>query len=280
MLAVLSLIVGANAQAERAKVWHAAASIAVAGDGVQVLDSRTVSFSSDAKRRCDTDDYPSYTRSGIKTVNWDAYEACQTGADLAFELSSAQTLTYLSYFVQEIGVPEAFLDRLSHLRGLDGTQSQEYADTRVGPVLTTFSYDGGNGLYVRVERVGVAVDPNYVRPTAARTSSGTASASSPSPSTPPASQEATGLTDLPEGSWIAVLESIPSDSPLDEALAKAADLKNNDRHPIVLSSTRHLGLNSGYWVVADGPHDSEAAARAACSNYGRPVGGSCYARST
>lgn len=136
----------------RDNVWDSAVSKVVGGTVVKVQGDKAISFNSDPKRDCDLDDFPSYTRSGIQTIDRPAYEACESSADLDFSISVTQTNMYLTTFVTEIGLPESFLDELSRVRGLDGTQTREYANTKVGPVKVTYKYDGSNGIYVLIER--------------------------------------------------------------------------------------------------------------------------------
>lgn len=101
-------------------------------------------------------------------------------------------------------------------------------------------------------------------------------AAAPPDPVPPANHEASFEDQLPRGSYLLVLESYPkSTHSMSSASAKAASLGR----ATVIDSSRVPGLNAGYWaVVHDSYFMSKSQAQAACSSYGRSVGGPCYAR--
>ena len=82
------------------------------------------------------------------------------------------------------------------------------------------------------------------------------------------------------GSWVTVLDSIPKNNmSRASARARAATLERSGApKPFVLDSSQTPGLNSGYWAIVVGHYATESAARSACGQLGRPVGGSCYPR--
>nr|NLI50233.1 hypothetical protein [Propionibacterium sp.] len=87
--------------------------------------------------------------------------------------------------------------------------------------------------------------------------------------------------DALSSTYVMVLASLDKNTvTLAEARAQAAALASaSGRAPKVLDSSATAGMNAGYWAIVDGPHGSEAAARASCAAYGRTQGtGECYLR--
>lgn len=142
----------AIAAQERDTAWNTAVDAARKGMGAKVHDERSVSFTSARKTDCDADDYQKYDYWLGTVTDWDALEVCRSAADLVFSASVTATMTTIDGFTQALGLPAAFGERLKGTRGLDGTQESTFEDTKVGTVHVTYSYDGGNGLFVQFER--------------------------------------------------------------------------------------------------------------------------------
>lgn len=102
-------------------------------------------------------------------------------------------------------------------------------------------------------------------------------AKSPSGSAPTASMGVE--SSLKKGQWVLVLESLPKKTKSQkDAYAVASRLAKN-RSTAVLDSNRVPGLTNGYWAVVALPFStSKNAATSGCRDFGRKVGGSCYAR--
>ncbi len=110
-----------------------------------------------------------------------------------------------------------------------------------------------------------------------------APAPAPAPATvtvtaPPADSPTytTSESQLPYGSYVLVLDSLPkSRYSLESAYGTARRIGG----ATVIDSSKTPGLNSGYWaVIDDGYYWSQSAAKAACAQHGRGVGGACYPR--
>lgn len=82
-----------------------------------------------------------------------------------------------------------------------------------------------------------------------------------------------------KGDWVLVLESLPKKSKTQADARSVASRVSKGRAVAILDTNRYTGLTKGYWaVVAGNWFKSERAARAACADFGRKPGGSCYAR--
>lgn len=105
-------------------------------------------------------------------------------------------------------------------------------------------------------------------PTATATPSATASAT-PNPAV---------VTELPAGTWVTVLKSLPQGSfTADDALAQAATMGNEEHRPVVLDSNA-FGFTPNYWVVAVPGAASARDATAVCTDLGINDRNQCYPR--
>lgn len=88
------------------------------------------------------------------------------------------------------------------------------------------------------------------------------------------------LRQLPSGSWITVVDSIPK-TELDAASAvtRAQGFGASQTDSIAVVDTDVIkGLTPGYWALAVVGADSKQAAEMVCRRLGRTLGGSCYPR--
>lgn len=87
------------------------------------------------------------------------------------------------------------------------------------------------------------------------------------------------VTELPEGSWIAVLDS-PSQTTMtpEQALARAAELSKPGYQAVPVDTNRVPGMNPNYWAIAVVGKTSRAEAAAVCQAVGIPLGDRCYPR--
>lgn len=125
-----------------------------------------------------------------------------------------------------------------------------------------------------------------LRPTqvqAAAPSGTSASSTQSGQNSEPASNQTPGVPpevvlSLPANSWITVLESVPkSEATADVVVARAHSLSSTTPLSVV-DTDAVAGLRAGYWAIAITGHPTRQAARAACADVGRPVGGTCYDR--
>lgn len=87
------------------------------------------------------------------------------------------------------------------------------------------------------------------------------------------------LTELPVGSWVTVLASLPKGSVTsDQAVARAARESRNGYTAVVIDTDRFTGLTRGYWAVVIPGADSRAASNAVCADLGIAVSNKCYPR--
>ncbi len=119
------------------------------------------------------------------------------------------------------------------------------------------------------------------------TPSATPSASvAPSESAPPtqASEPPPGpipgiTTELPVGTWVTVLDSLPKASTTPEqAIERAAALSHPEHQAIVIDTNAFTGLNPNYWAVVIPGAESRAASAEVCKAIGIPAGDKCYPR--
>ena len=86
-------------------------------------------------------------------------------------------------------------------------------------------------------------------------------------------------TELPVGTWVTVLDSLPQGSvSAEQAIARAAELSRPGHNAIVIDTNRFEGLNANYWAVVIPGAESRAASNAVCEAIGLPVGNNCYPR--
>ena len=107
-------------------------------------------------------------------------------------------------------------------------------------------------------------------------------AESPEPdeSAEPGDEPIPGITtELPVGTWVTVLDSLPQGSvSAEQAIARAAELSRPGHTAIVIDTNRFEGLNANYWAVVIPGAESRAASNAVCEAIGLPVGNNCYPR--
>ncbi|MBB1501298.1 hypothetical protein H5397_07640 [Propioniciclava sp. MC1683] len=107
-------------------------------------------------------------------------------------------------------------------------------------------------------------------------------AESPEPdeSAEPGDESVPGITtELPVGTWVTVLDSLPQGSvSAEQAIARAAELSQPGHTAIVIDTNRFEGLNANYWAVVIPGAESRAASNAVCKAIGLPVGNNCYPR--
>lgn len=118
-------------------------------------------------------------------------------------------------------------------------------------------------------------------PTATRTPTHTPTPTpSDSPSaTPSPTVNANVVTDLPAGSWITVLKSLPqSQVSADEAVAMAAQYGNDSHRAVVIDTNAFPNLNAGYYAIVIPGQSSRAESNAVCAAIGIAVGDDCYPR--
>ena len=107
----------------------------------------------------------------------------------------------------------------------------------------------------------------------------TASAAPSASPTPAQTPNPNVVTDLPVGSWVTVLASLPKGSvTAEQAIARAAQESRNGYTAIVIDSDAFEGLNPGYWAVVIPGSDSRNASNAVCDALGIGVNSQCYPR--
>ena len=86
-------------------------------------------------------------------------------------------------------------------------------------------------------------------------------------------------TELPVGTWVTVLDSLPQGSvSAEEAIERARNL-TPPGHDVIVMDTNHFGgLNPNYWAVVIPGAESRAASNDVCRAIGIPVGNKCYPR--
>ena len=102
----------------------------------------------------------------------------------------------------------------------------------------------------------------------------------PDESAEPGDEPIPGITtELPVGTWVTVLDSLPQGSvSAEQAIARAAELSRPGHTAIVIDTNRFEGLNANYWAVVIPGAESRAASNAVCEAIGLPVGNNCYPR--
>jgi hypothetical protein len=138
----------------RILAWDSAVATASSEPFVTVDSEDAITFRSARKKYCDPDDFMHYDGGWGETVNWDAVETCKLQAEVNFSDSAMAAVARIETFAAQVGIPASFSARLTAARGLDGTQQVEFEDTKAGPLRATFSYDGGNGVFLQIERLG------------------------------------------------------------------------------------------------------------------------------
>ena len=87
------------------------------------------------------------------------------------------------------------------------------------------------------------------------------------------------IVELPAGTWVPVLDSLPQGSvSAEQAIARPAELSRPGHTAIVIDTNRFEGLNANYWAVVIPGAESRAASNAVCEAIGLPVGNNCYPR--
>lgn len=100
----------------------------------------------------------------------------------------------------------------------------------------------------------------------------------PTPTPSPTAPEGI-VTDLSDGTYITVLESLRKGSvSADQALARASRLGNETYRPVVLDSDEFDNLKPGFWVIAIPGAVDGAQAKARCAEVGEAFGTDCYVR--
>ena len=87
------------------------------------------------------------------------------------------------------------------------------------------------------------------------------------------------VTELPTGTWVTVLDSLPQGSvSAEQAGARAEQLAKPGHEVIVIDTNRFEGLNRNYWAVVIPGAESRAASNDVCRDIGMAVGVTCYPR--
>ena len=110
-----------------------------------------------------------------------------------------------------------------------------------------------------------------------------ASPSADATPTPEATPEPTAnpniVTELPVGSWVTVLASLPKSEVTAEQAVERAQLESrNGQTAIVIDTDAFTGLNTGYWAVVVPGADSRSASNEVCRALGMAVNDKCYPR--
>ncbi|HHU39294.1 MAG TPA: hypothetical protein GXZ45_08455 [Propionibacterium sp.] len=106
---------------------------------------------------------------------------------------------------------------------------------------------------------------------------------SPTPTPEPSETESAPpegiVTELPTGTWVTVLDSLPQGSvSAEQAVARAEQLAKPGHEVIVIDTNRFEGLNRNYWAVVIPGAESRAASNDVCRDIGMAVGDTCYPR--
>ncbi len=101
--------------------------------------------------------------------------------------------------------------------------------------------------------------------------------------TPGATPEPTAnpaiVTELPVGTWVTVLASLPKDAvTAEQAIDRAARESRNGYTAIVIDTNEFSGLNAGYWAVVIPGAESRSASNEVCRGLGMAVNDKCYPR--
>ena len=116
-------------------------------------------------------------------------------------------------------------------------------------------------------------------PSASATPTPTPSASATPTPTPEPTAHPGVVTELPAGTWVTVLASLPKNAVTpDQAVERAAKESRDGHTAIVLDTNEFEGLNAGYWAVVIPGADSREASNQVCRDLGIPLGNKCYPR--
>jgi len=141
----------------------------------------------------------------------------------------------------------------------------------------------GAGLWWLLGRTGSGdAQGSEARQTKTATAQVTATVTAVAPAAPTAAPSTTAalptIRDLPAGTVISVLQSMPQGEFTEaQAWQRAKELSVSAHPLVVVDSSSVSGLNAGYWALSVVQRDGVDGA-SICSAYGRAVGGTCYDR--
>ncbi len=120
---------------------------------------------------------------------------------------------------------------------------------------------------------------NHTGPSSTPTKTTTPSAS-PTPEEVASAEPIEGIvTELPVGSWVTVLKSLPqSGTTPAQALAQASELSRPGHQAVVLDTNAFRNLNRGYFAIVIPGATTRAEVAATCAAIGIPLGDHCYPR--
>lgn len=146
-----------------------------------------------------------------------------------------------------------------------------------GAILVMFAWFA---LFDDTDSATPAPTPTSAQPSDPVESPDPAESPEPDESAEPGDEPIPGITtELPVGTWVTVLDSLPQGSvSAEQAIARAAELSQPDHTAIVIDTSRFEGLNRNYWAVVIPGAESRAASNAVCKAIGLPVGNNCYPR--
>ena len=146
-----------------------------------------------------------------------------------------------------------------------------------GAILVMFAWFA---LFDDTDSATPAPTPTSAQPSDQVESPDHAESPEPDESAEPGDEPIPGITtELPVGTWVTVLDSLPQGSvSAEQAIARAAELSRPGHTAIVIDTNRFEGLNANYWAVVIPGAESRAASNAVCKAIGLPVGNNCYPR--
>ena len=146
-----------------------------------------------------------------------------------------------------------------------------------GAILVMFAWFA---LFDDTDSATPAPTPTSAQPSDPVESPDPAESPEPDESAEPGDESVPGITtELPVGTWVTVLDSLPQGSvSAEQAIARAAELSRPGHNAIVIDTNRFEGLNANYWAVVIPGAESRAASNAVCKAIGLPVGNNCYPR--
>ena len=146
-----------------------------------------------------------------------------------------------------------------------------------GAILVMFAWFA---LFDDTDSATPAPTPTSAQPSDPVESPDPAESPEPDESAEPGDESVPGITtELPVGTWVTVLDSLPQGSvSAEQAIARAAELSRPGHTAIVIDTNRFEGLNANYWAVVIPGAESRAASNAVCEAIGLPVGNNCYPR--
>ena len=146
-----------------------------------------------------------------------------------------------------------------------------------GAILVMFAWFA---LFDDTDSATPAPTPTSAQPSDPVESPDPAESPEPDESAEPGDAPIPGITtELPVGTWVTVLDSLPQGSvSAEQAIARAAELSRPGHTAIVIDTNRFEGLNANYWAVVIPGAESRAASNAVCEAIGLPVGNNCYPR--